>query len=246
MLRAGSHERNASARQSRVAAPSRDAELRLLREQLLTLAAKVEAGVAAAIRALLERNPALARELIDADADVDQLELQVDETCRRLLVLRHTRIDMRFITTAVKVVVDLERIGDLAVNIARQAIDLDPIPPLRPRHDLPKLADLCQRQVRMALAAFAGGDVVRAQKVILNDELVDARYHALFNELIGLMMEDPANIRSGNGMLFVAKHLERIADHAVNVAEMVVFLVKGKDIRHPRSRGFDSHAAAGG
>ena len=98
----------------------------------------------------------------------------------------------------------------------------------------------------MALAAFAAADVTRAQKVILNDELVDARYHALFNELIGLMMEDPANIRSGNGMLFVAKHLERIADHAVNVAEMVVFLVKGKDIRHPRSRGFDSHAAAGG
>ena len=231
MLRAGSHERNASIRQSRVTAPSRDAELKLLRQQLLTLGAKVEAGVAAAIRALLERDPALARELIYADAEVDQLELQVDETCRRLLVLRHSRIDMRFITTAVKVVVDLERIGDLAVNIARQAIDLDPIPPLRPRHDLPKLADLCQRQ---------------AQKVILNDELVDARYHSLFNELIGLMMEDPANIRSGNGMLFVAKHLERIADHAVNVAEMVVFLVKGKDIRHPRSRGFESHAAAGG
>src|SRR5439155_5472821 len=199
---------------------SRDAGLRLLREQLLTVGAKVEAGVAAAIHALVDRDPALAREL--------------------------SRIDLRFITAAVKMVVDLERIGDLAVNIARQAIDLDLISPLTPRHDLPKLADLCQRQVRTALAAFAGADVVRAQRVILNDELVDARYHALFNELIGLMMEDPANIRSGNGMIFVAKHLERIADHAVNVAEMVVFLVKGKDIRPPGSRGFESHAAAGG
>jgi phosphate transport system protein len=238
LLRTGSPERNASGspRRARAAAPSGDADLALLRQQLLTLGEKVEAGVGAGLRALLEGDSALARDLIDADGEIDRLELEVDETCRRLLMVRQSASALRLITAAVKIVVDLERMGDLAVNIARRAIELNQGPPLRPSHHLWKLADLCHRQVRAALGAFIVSDVARAQKVIANDELVDARYHALFNELIGLMMEDAKNIRGGNSLLFVAKHLERIGDHAVNVAEMVIFTVKGKDIRHPRSR----------
>ena len=200
---------------------------------------KVEAGIAASIRAVLERDSALARRVIDGDGDVDRLELGVDETCRRLLVSRHPAADLRFITTALKIVVDLERMGDLAVNIAERAMELAQHPPLRPVPRLSRLADLCRKQVRAALSAFVGPDVPRAQKAIVNDELVGARYRTVFNELIALMMEDPKHIRSGNSMLFVAKHLERIADHAVNVAEMTIFMVRGKDVRHPRSRGLD-------
>jgi len=209
----------------------------LLREQLLALGRRAEAGVAASIRATLERDSALARRVLETDRELDSLELAVDETCGRLLVSRHPAADLRFITTALKIVVDLERIGDLAVNIAGRAIELNQGAAPARLNDLARLAALCQSQVRTALAAFSSRDVHRAQQTIRSDEGVDARYHAFFNELIALMMEDPKYIRSGNGMLFIAKHLERIADHAVNVAEMVIFLVRGRDVRHPRSRG---------
>src|SRR5260370_9536208 len=108
---------------------------------------------------------------------------------------------------------------------------------LPPLHDLTKLAELCQKQVRAALDAFVQADDVKAAAVIKDDALVDAVYHNLFNELVALMMEDPRNIRRANSLLFVAKHLERLADHATNVAEMVIYMVKGTDVRHPHSRG---------
>ena len=132
---------------------------------------------------------------------------------------------------------DLERIGDLAVNVAERAIDLNQSPPLRPVHDLLKLAELCQKQVRAALDSFVDADAVKAELAIKDDALVDALYHTLFNELLGLMLEDSKNIRRATSLMFVAKHLERLADHATNVAEMVIFMVKGTDVRHPHSRG---------
>ncbi len=168
---------------------------------------------------------------------MNRLEIEIDERCRRLLVLRQPAAsDLRFITTAMKIVVDLERIGDLAVNIAERAIDLNQSPPLRPLHDLSKLCELCQKQLRGALDAFVDADPDKAEQVIKDDELVDALYHNLFNELLALMMEDSRNIRRANSLLFVAKHLERLADHATNVAEMVIYMVKGTDVRHPHSR----------
>jgi phosphate transport system protein len=176
--------------------------------------------------------------VLTADREVNRLEVVVDETCRRLLALRQPAAsDLRLITTALKVVVDLERIGDLAVNIAQRAIDLNQSPPLRPVHDLQKLAELCQKQLRSALDAFVDGDAPRAEGVIKDDDLVDALYHNLFNELLGLMMEDSKNIRRANSLMFVAKHLERLGDHATNVAEMVIYMVRGTDVRHPHSRG---------
>jgi len=236
-VRGGAPEiRRGPSRPGRAARASRD-DLVLLKEQLLGLGRRAEASVAASIRATLERDSALARRVLELDREVDSLELAVDETCGRLLVSRHPASELRFITTALKIVVDLERIGDLAVNIAKCAIDLGKDAAPARLQDLGRLAALCQGQVHMALAALSTRDVHRAQQIIRNDEGVDARYHAFFNELIALMMEDPKHIRSGNGMLFIAKHLERIADHAVNVAEMVIFLVRGRDVRHPRSRG---------
>jgi phosphate transport system protein len=161
----------------------------------------------------------------------------VDESCRRLIALRQPAAsDLRFITTALKIVVDLERIGDLAVNIAERAIELNQSPPLRPVHDLARLAQLCQSQLRKALDAFVDGDAEKAAAIIGDDDILDALYHTLFNELLGLMMEDPRNIRRASSLLFVAKHLERLGDHVTNVAEMVVYMVRGTDVRHPLSR----------
>ncbi len=217
---------------------SYDKELDELRAKLLTLGGKVENEIALSMRALAERDSKVAEEVLDADREVNRLEVIVDETCRRLLALRQPAAsDLRLITTALKVVVDLERIGDLAVNIAQRAIDLNQSPPLRPVHDLQKLAELCQKQLRAALDSFVDGDAARAETVIKDDDLVDALYHNLFNELLGLMMEDSRNIRRANSLMFVAKHLERLGDHATNVAEMVIYMVRGTDVRHPHSRG---------
>jgi len=217
---------------------SYDAELDALRSKLLSLGGKVESEIAVSVRALIERDSNLAEEVVGADREVNRMEVEIDETCRRLLALRQPAAsDLRFITTALKIVVDLERIGDLAVNIAERAIDLNQSPPLRPLHDLVKLAELCKQQVHKALDAFVEADAEKAAAVINDDELVDALYHTLFNELLGLMMEDSKNIRRASSLMFVAKHLERLADHATNVAEMVIYMVKGTDVRHPHSRG---------
>ena len=217
---------------------SYDSELNELRSKLLTLGGKVENEIALSMRALAERDSKLADDVLTADFEVNRLEVILDESCRRLLALRQPAAsDLRLITTALKVVVDLERIGDLAVNIAHRAIDLNQSPPLRPVHDLQKLADLCQKQLRAALDAFVDGDAARAEAVIKDDDLIDALYHNLFNELLGLMMEDSKNIRRANSLMFVAKHLERLGDHATNVAEMVIYMVRGTDVRHPHSRG---------
>ena len=216
---------------------SYDAQLDDLRNKLLMLGGKVETEIATSMRALTERDSKLAENAIGQDRDVNRLEIEIDEACRRLLVLRQPAAsDLRFITTALKIVVDLERIGDLAVNVAERAIDLNQSPPLKPIHDLAKLAELGQRQVRAALDAFVEADAAKAESVIKNDDLLDSIYHNLVNELLALMMEDPRNIRRANSLLFVAKHLERLGDHATNVAEMVIYMVRGTDVRHPGSR----------
>jgi len=214
-----------------------DAELEGLRSKLLTLGGKVESEIAVSMRALAERDSNLAEQVVEADREVNLLELEVDEGCRRLLALRQPAAsDLRFITTALKIVVDLERVGDLAVNIAERAIDLNQSPPLRPIHDIARLAQLCQSQLRKALDALVDGDADKASGVIADDDVLDALYHTLFNELLALMMEDPRNIRRASSLLFIAKHLERLGDHVTNVAEMVVYMVRGTDVRHPFSR----------
>jgi phosphate transport system protein len=212
-------------------------DLRDLREKLLAMGAKVEALIADSVRALTERDPALAESVIKSDKDVNRLEVEVDDLCRRVLALRQPAAsDLRLITTALKIVTDLERIGDLAVNIAERASDLSQVPPLAPYVDTPKLADLAQQQVKKALDAFVSNDVAKAEEVLKGDDLLDALFLKIFNELLAYMMEDSKNIRRATALMFIAKHLERIGDHAMNVAEMVVYMVRGKDIRHPLSR----------
>jgi len=212
-------------------------DLRDLREKLLAIGAKVEANIADSVRALTERDSALAERVKASDSEVNRLEVEIDDMCRRILALRQPAAsDLRLITTALKIVTDLERIGDLAVNIAERAIDLNQVPPLAPYVDTPKLAQLAQEQVKKALDAFVSADVAKAEEVLRGDDLVDTLFLKIFNELLAFMMEDSRNIRRATALMFIAKHLERVGDHALNVAEMVVYMVRGTDIRHPQSR----------
>ncbi len=214
-----------------------EAELAQLRDRLLDMGGKVEAAIAAGVRALTERDHALAEKVIVGDRDVNRAEVEIDDMCRRLLALRQPAAsDLRFITTALKIVTDLERMGDLAVNVAERALDLSQSPPTRPFHDLTELADLSAAQLGKALDAFVEKDVRKAEAVIADDDRLDALYHRLFNELLAYMMEDSRVIRRATTTLFAAKQLERFGDHATNVAEMVVYMVRGTDVRHPRSR----------
>jgi phosphate transport system protein len=187
---------------------------------------------------MIERDVDLAEEVKTKDREVNRMEVEIDGACRRVLALRQPAAsDLRFITTALKIVVDLERMGDLAVNVAERAIDLHKAAPLGPMHDFARIADLAEDQLKRALDAFVTGDVGKAEEVMGSDDLVDALYLKIFNDMVLVMMEDPKNIRRATSVMFAAKHLERFADHAVNVAEMVIFMVRGQDVRHPKSRG---------
>ncbi len=215
-----------------------EAELAQLRDRLLDMGGRVEVAIAASIRALIERDPSLAEKVITGDREINRTEVEIDDMCRRLLALRQPAAsDLRFITTALKIVTDLERMGDLAVNVAERALDLTQSPPTKPFHDLTDLAELSASQLGKALDAFVGKDVKLAEAVIAGDDLLDALYLRLFNDLLGYMMEDSRVIRRAMAIMFAAKQLERFGDHATNVAEMVVFMVRGTDVRHPQSRG---------
>jgi phosphate transport system protein len=212
-------------------------ELKDLRDKLLSMGGKVEAAIAASVRAVTERDGELARKVKASDVEVNRLEVDIDGACRRLLALRQPAAsDLRFITTALKIVTDLERMGDLAVNIAERAIELAQAPPLVPLHDLSSMADMVEAQLKKALDAFVERDPVKAEEVMRGDDLVDALYLKLFHELLQLMMEESRAIRRATALMFTAKHLERFGDHAINLAEMVVYMVRGTDVRHPRSR----------
>jgi len=208
-------------------------ELRRLREQLLLMGAKVEEIIRGSIRALMERETALAEQMIAFDKKINQLELEIDELCMQILARRQpVASDLRFITMALKLVTDLERIGDLGVNISERVVELNAEPPLKPYIDMPNMAREVQEMLHEALDAFVAADADRAQRVIVRDRNVDAYYGQIFRELLTYMMEDPRNIFRATRLQSIAKYLERIGDHVTNLGEMVVFMVKGKDIRH--------------
>jgi len=210
-----------------------EAELRRLREQVLYMGAKVEEMIALTMRALLARDSDLARRMIEHDHVVNRLEIDCDALCLRILARRQpVASDLRFITSALKLVTDLERIGDLGVNIAERILELNQEPPLKPYIDLPRMAEAAQGMLHDALDAFVAGDSERAKQVIERDEIVDAYYAQIFRELLTYMMEDPRTIYRATRVQSIAKYLERIGDHATNLAEQVVFMVERQDIRH--------------
>ena len=213
-----------------------EGELRTLREHLLLMAGLVEEMIAKSVQAVMERNPVLAKAVIQADSKVNNDEKEIDELCILVLAKRHpVASDLRFVTQTSKMVIDLERIGDLAVNISERAVDLsrETIPPTMTYEEIPPMAILAQSMVKNAIEAFVEKDAQKAQLVIDRDDEVDELYHAVFRKIIGNMLKEPKSIEAGIHLQGVAKLLERIADHSTNLAEQVIFLVKGEDVRHP-------------
>ena len=209
-------------------------QLRELREGLLLMAGRVEQMIAESTKALIERDPELARKTIESDYKVNRSEVEIDELCLVILAKRQPMAsDLRFITLALKMVTDLERIGDLAVNICERAIDLSRLPQLKPWEDVPRMADLVQWMVRESIDAFVAGDADRASNVIGRDKELDQLYTRVFREILALMLEDSSTVERGVHVQSVAKWIERMGDHATNLAEQVIFMVKGKDVRHP-------------
>jgi len=210
-----------------------DAELNEIREKLLEMGGKVELMIANALLSLVERNSELAEETIAFDHEINRLEMEIDEKCLEVLARRQPAArDLRFITLALKIVTDLERIGDQCANIAKRVKELNLEPALKPYIDLPRMAQAASTMVKEALDAFVRGDEALAIKVCEDDQVVDDLNEQIQRELLTFMMGDPSTISRAIRINHVSKCLERIADHATNVAEMVIFMVKGKDIRH--------------
>jgi len=208
-------------------------QLRLLKDKLLLMSHQAEQMIADAIRALVERRPALADDVIGRDDALDKLEIEIDNLCYEILALEQpVARDLRFIATALKIVKDIERIGDIGVNIAERAQELIQEAEMKRLIDLPIMADAAQRILKESLDAFVNSDADLAEKVIRDDEIVDGLYEQIFRELLTYMLEDTRYISRAIKLIFIAKHLERVGDHSANIAEMVVFLVRGQDIRH--------------
>jgi phosphate transport system protein len=210
-----------------------DLELNEIREKLLEMGGKVEVMIANAMKSLVERDSALAEETILFDHHINHMEVMIDEKCLQVLARRQPAArDLRFLTLALKIVTDLERIGDQCRNIAKRAKELNEEPPLKPYIDLPRMAVAAATMVREALDAFVKGDAELALKVCKDDAFVDGLNDQIQRELLVFMMSDPSTISRAIKVNYIAKCLERVADHATNDAEMVIFMVKGKDIRH--------------
>jgi phosphate transport system protein len=208
-------------------------ELDGLKQTLLAMGALVEDQIRQVMRALVDRDDVLAQSVIERDREVNAYDVEVDEKCVELLALHQpTAGDLRFITTAMKIVTDLERIGDQAVNIAQRARELNVEPQLKPYIDLPRMAELAQTMVKESLDAFVARDTALARRVCGEDEAVDALNHQIFRELLTFMMEDPKTIPRAIRLILIARFLERVADHATNIAEMVIFMVDSKMVRH--------------
>jgi phosphate transport system protein len=210
-----------------------DGELNALNEKLLHMARLAEESVALAVKSLKDRDDRYAQDVFKRETTVNLLEIEVDELCMRLLALRQpVARDLRFITSAMKIASELERVGDLGVNIAEVSVDLLKLPPLKPLIDIPRMASLAQGMIRDALNAFVNRDEKLARSVCERDDEVDSLNDQIFRELLTYMMNDQSTINRAVGLILIGRHLERIADHATNIGEDVIYLVIGKTIKH--------------
>ena len=213
--------------------PHYEQELKALHLKILEMGGFVEKQIARAVDALVRRDDALATLTVEGDHTANRMDVEIDEFCIRLLALHQPAArDLRLITIGLKITTDLERIGDMAVNLCERTLELNREPTLKPFIDIPKMAEVAQGMLRRSLDAFVREDVAQALDVCREDDTIDALNGQLFRELLSYMLEDPQTITRSIRLLFIAKYLERIADHATNIAEMVVFMVKGKSIRH--------------
>jgi phosphate transport system protein len=217
---------------------SYEEELQQLNRTIVEMGGATEAQIEAAIEAVIKRDPDRAHDIVRDDDKIDELNYQVDTQATRLLALRQPMaLDLRTIVASLKISADLERIADYAANIAKRAIPLSQVSPMRPVHTVPRMAKLTQRMLKDVLDAYVERDVSKAIRVWNADEEVDEMYTSLFRELLTYMMEDPRRITPCTHLLFIAKNLERIGDHITNVAETIYYLVHGKRLREGRPKG---------
>jgi phosphate transport system protein len=210
-----------------------ESELELLRERVLLMGARVEEMMTLSLRAFSEQNARLAVSTIENDRLVDAGEKQIDELCLRVLALRQpVASDLRFITTTLKLVTDLERIADLCVNVCERVKEFEDEPSFAVDATLARMGGLAQSMVHDALDAFVVGDALKAEHVMDRDETVDQLHAGVIPELVALMTRDSRTIPRAVRLISIGKYLERMADHATNIAEMVVFMVRGQDVRH--------------
>jgi phosphate transport system protein len=211
----------------------KEQDIEKLKELILKMGAFVEDAIRKSVTALVERDRELAISVIDGDAIVNNYDVEIEEECIRFLAIwQPTGSNLRIVTTAIKIITDLERMGDLAVDLCERAIELQDEPPLKPYIDIPRMAEAAQKMLKDSLDAFVNRDADLAVKVCSSDDFVDNLNHQIFNELLVYMLKDPKNISRAVRLSYITKYLERIADHATNIAEMVVYMVKGKVIRH--------------
>ena len=210
-----------------------ETEMQALRNRLLSMGAMVEERVHQAVVALMERNAGAAERIVAGDQEVNELQIEVDDRCLKLLALQQPMAsDLRLITAAMKINADLERIGDQAVNIAENSLKLMNNAPLKPIIDLPRMAEIAEAMTRDSLDAFVRKDVALARSVLARDDEVDQLKDHIFRVLLTYMMADPGTIERALSLILVSRNLERIADHATNIAEDVIFVVEAKDVRH--------------
>jgi phosphate transport system protein len=208
-------------------------EMAALKQKLLMMASFAENALARGVQSLVERKDELARQVIADDSRIDNLEIEIDEMAIALLALQGPLAsDLRLVTVAMKISHDLERVGDEATTIARRTLELSQEPQLKPYVDIPRMANLAMEMLNEALAAFVGKNPPKARSVIPRDKEVDAINRQLQRELISFMIETPATITRCLNLMVISKAVERIADHATNIAEEVVYLYEGRDIRH--------------
>ena len=210
-----------------------DEELAELKTKLVNMASLAEDQIDKALAALVKRDSALACRVIEQDHKVNALDVEIDEDCIRLLALHQPAArDLRLVTTGMKISTELERISDLAENVCERTIELNEEPQLKPYIDIPRMGNLARIMVKESIDAFVKDDSALARKVLAHDDLVDELMEQIFRELLSFMIEDPHTISRAIRLSFIAKYIERVADHATNIAELVVYLVEGKIIRH--------------
>ncbi len=210
-----------------------DEELNNLKEKLMRMAALAEKSIALAVRSLKERNEDYAQQVFQGEETLNLLDIEIDNQGMQLFALRQPMaVDLRLITATMRIAVELERIGDLAVNIAERSLELLKQPPLKPLLDIPRMAEIAQQMVKDAIDAFVNKNDKLAKSVCERDDEVDDLNDQIFRELLTYMMQDPKTIEKAVELILVGRHLERIADHATNIGEDVVYFVKGKTIKH--------------
>jgi len=208
-------------------------ELQELKSRLLVMGGLAEERVRMAIQALVKRDRELIREVVEGDQDINALHVEIDDRCFKLLALHQPMaVDLRVIVAGLKINSDLERVGDLAVNIAEATNRYVAHPPVKPLVDIPRMASLAQQMLREALDAFVAQQPDAAQQVMAQDDVLDSLKNQIFRELLTYMLGDPKTIEPGLDLILISRHLERIGDHATNIAEDVIFIVEARDVRH--------------